>query len=188
MFRSQRCALVDHYTPYYIGRRISYKNMGDGVLSEWTVAVLPLQSPILSALKELERTGTNMESNAQLRLTRCSCGEYHMCVTACRELVKGDVLVPADHVQFDGSAHRTSQVGGAGAALLQFDGNGLALLDWDARVLPKCADNIVAECACVMNRAWSLLWKLGLVGEISLMMELGSADLVFLCFVCFWRE
>ena len=74
-----------------------------------------------------------------------------MCVTACRELVKGDVLVPATGgdpqiiVQFDGSAHRTSQVGGAGAALLQFDGNGLALLDWDARVLPKCADNIVAE-------------------------------------------
>ena len=115
------------------------------------VAVLPLQSPILAALRELERTGTNMESNVQLRLTRCSCGEYHMCVTACRELVKGDVLVPATGgdpqiiVQFDGSAHRTRQVGGAGAALLQFDGNGLALLDWDARVLPKCADNIVAE-------------------------------------------
>ena len=115
------------------------------------VAVLPLQSPILSASRELERTGTNMESNVQLRLTRCSCGECHMCVTACRELVKGDALVPATGrnpqiiVQFDGSAHRTSQVGGAGAALLQFDGNGLALLDWDARVLPKCADNIVAE-------------------------------------------
>ena len=42
------------------------------------VAVLPLQSPILSALRELERTGTNMESNVQLRLTRCSCGEYHI--------------------------------------------------------------------------------------------------------------
>ena len=115
------------------------------------VAVLPLQSPILSALRELERTGTNMESNVQLRLMRCSCGEYHMCVTACRELVKGDVLVPATGgdpqiiVQFDGSAHRTSQVGGAGAALLQFDSNGLALLDRDARVIPKCADNIVAE-------------------------------------------
>ena len=115
------------------------------------VAVLPLQSPILSALRELERTGTNMESNVQLRLTRCSCGEYHMCVTACRELVKGDVLVPATGgepqiiVQFDGSAHRTRQIGGAGAALLQFDSNGLALLDWDARVIPKCADNIVAE-------------------------------------------
>ena len=114
------------------------------------VAVLPLQSPILSALRELERTGTNMESNVQLKLTRCSCGEYHMCITACRELIKGDVLVPDKEgdpkiiVQFDGSA-RESQVGGAGAALLQFDGNGVALLDWDARVLPKCADNIVAE-------------------------------------------
>ena len=64
-----------------------------------------------------------------------------MCVTACRELVKGDVLVPATGgepqiiVQFDGSAHRMT--------LLQLDGNGLVLLDWDARVLPKCADNIV---------------------------------------------
>jgi len=70
---------------------------------------------------------------------------------ACRELVKGDVLVPATGgepqiiVQFDGSAHRMSQVGGAGAALLQLDGNGLVLLDWDARVSPKCAENIVAE-------------------------------------------
>ena len=115
------------------------------------VAVLQLQSPIMSALRELERTGTTMESNVHLRLVRCTCGEYHMSVMASRELVRGDVLVPVTSgdpqiiVQFDGSAHRTCQVGGAGAALLQFDGNGLALLDWDARVLPKCADNIVAE-------------------------------------------
>ena len=74
-----------------------------------------------------------------------------MCLIASRELLEGDVLVPdvcGDPqiiVQFDGSAHRTSQVGGAGAALLQFDGTGLALLDWEVRVLPKCADNIVAE-------------------------------------------
>ena len=114
-------------------------------------AVLPLKSPILAALRELERTGTCMESNVQLRLVRCTCGEYHMGLTASRELLEGDVLVPdvcGDPqiiVQFDGSAHRTSQVGGAGAALLQFDGTGLALLDWEARVLPKCADNIVAE-------------------------------------------
>ena len=114
------------------------------------VAMVPLQSSILAALRELERTGTNMESNVQLKLKRCSCGEYHMCITAYCELIKGDVLVPVTGgpqiiVQFDGSAHRASQVGGAGAALLQYDGNGLALLDGDARVLPKCADNIVAE-------------------------------------------
>ena len=28
---------------------------------------------------------------------------------------------------------------------MQFDGTGLSLLDWEARALPKCADNIVAE-------------------------------------------
>ena len=58
------------------------------------VAILQLQSPILSALRELERTGTTMECNVQLRLVRCTCGDYHMSITACREIVKGDVLVP----------------------------------------------------------------------------------------------
>ena len=48
-------------------------------------------------------------------------------------------------VQFDGSAHRTRGVGGAGAALLQVECSGLALLDWEAQALPVCADNIVAE-------------------------------------------
>ena len=68
-----------------------------------------------------------MESNVHLRLVRCTCGEYHMSVMASRELVRGDVLVPVTSgdpqiiVQFDGSAHRTCQVGGTGAALLQFE-------------------------------------------------------------------
>ena len=111
------------------------------------VAVLQLQSSIMSALWELERTGTTMESNVHLRLVRCTC----ISVMASRKLVRGDVLVPVTSgdpeftVQFDGPAHRTCQIGGTGAALLQFDGNGLTLLDWNARILSKCADNIVAE-------------------------------------------
>ena len=48
-------------------------------------------------------------------------------------------------VQFDGSAHRNQRIGGAGAALLQVESNGISLLDWGARSLPNCADNIVAE-------------------------------------------
>ena len=48
-------------------------------------------------------------------------------------------------MQFDGSAHRSRQVGGAGAALLQVESTGVSLLDWGARALPRCADNIVAE-------------------------------------------
>ena len=68
------------------------------------VAMVPLQSCILAALRELEPIGTNMESNVQLKLKRCSCREYHMCIT---ELIKGDVLVPVTRgdsqiiVQFD---------------------------------------------------------------------------------------
>ena len=58
-----------------------------------------------------------MESNVQLRLARCFLW-YHMSIAACRELVKGDVLVPVTSgdpqiiLQFDVSAHRTSQVDG----------------------------------------------------------------------------
>ena len=36
-------------------------------------------------------------------------------------------------------------MGGAGAALLQVECTGLALIDWGAQALPNCADNIVAE-------------------------------------------
>ena len=63
----------------------------------------------------------------------------------------GDILVPLNTcsprilVQFDGSAHRTRRVGGAGAALLHVECTGLALIDWGAQALPNCADNIVAE-------------------------------------------
>ncbi len=48
-------------------------------------------------------------------------------------------------MQFDGSAHRLSRKGGAGAALLQVECTGVFVLDWGARALPNCANNIVAE-------------------------------------------
>ena len=59
--------------------------------------------------------------------------QWPSCLTASRKLLEGDVLVSAGGdpriiVQFDGSAHRTSQIGGAGAALLQFDGTVVSLL------------------------------------------------------------
>ena len=48
-------------------------------------------------------------------------------------------------VQFDGSAHRSRKIGGAGAALFQVDSTGITLLDWGSQALPRCIDNIVAE-------------------------------------------
>ena len=86
-----------------------------------------------------------------MSLTSCQCGAFHVSLISTADLCCGDTLVPANSclpriiVQFDGSAHRNWQVGGAGAALLQVESNGVSLLDWGARALPKCADNIVAE-------------------------------------------
>lgn len=48
-------------------------------------------------------------------------------------------------VQFDGSCHADKGVGGAGAALLELQAQGLTLLRWRALALPKCPDNIFAE-------------------------------------------
>lgn len=60
-------------------------------------------------------------------------------------MVPVNTCSPRILVQFDGSAHRTKRVGGAGAALLQVESTGMSLLDWGAQALPNCADNIVAE-------------------------------------------
>ena len=114
-------------------------------------AVLALNSPIVSALKEMEGIPPSMQSNVQVRLVACQCGAYHVSLTSMTDLCCGDTLVPANScsprviVQFDGSAHRNRRIGGAGAALLQVESNGISLLDWGARSLPNCADNIVAE-------------------------------------------
>ena len=48
-------------------------------------------------------------------------------------------------VQFDGSCHADKGVGGAGAALLELQTQGVTLLQWRALALPKCPDNIFAE-------------------------------------------
>ena len=81
------------------------------------VAVLPLRSPILAALRELDCTGASIESNVLLRLVRCTCGEYHTCLTASHDVLVPDTWAdPHIIVQFDGSAHRTSEIRGAGAA------------------------------------------------------------------------
>ena len=88
-------------------------------------AVLALNSPVVSALKEMEVTAPSMQSNVQVRLTSCQCGAFHVSLTSTDDLCSGDTLVPTNScpprviVQFDGSAHRNQRVGGAGAALLR---------------------------------------------------------------------
>ena len=115
------------------------------------LAVLPLNSPIVAAVREMEGLAIPMQGNVKTTIIMCQCGSLHVLLHSSADLCPGDILVPSNAceprimVQFDGSAHRTRGVGGAGAALLQVECSGLALLDWGAQALPVCADNIVAE-------------------------------------------
>ena len=115
------------------------------------LAVLPLSSPVVAAIREMEGAAIPMQSNVQTSIITCRCGDFHVVLQSTSDLCRGDILVPLNTcsprilVQFDGSAHRTRRVGGAGAALLQVECTGLSLIDWGAQALPNCADNIVAE-------------------------------------------
>ena len=115
------------------------------------LAVLPLSSPIVAAIREMEGSAVPMQSNVKMSIITCRCGNLHVLLQSTVDVCRGDILVPLNTcsprilVQFDGSAHRTRRVGGAGATLLQVECTGLALIDWGAQALPNCADNIVAE-------------------------------------------
>ena len=117
------------------------------------VTVLPLNSPITAAPKEMDGSPLTMQCNVKVCLLRCTCGEFHVQIVAVTDICSGDVLVmvpsrscpPRILVQFDGSAHRLSKKGGAGAALLQVESTGVSFLDWGARALHDCRDSIVAE-------------------------------------------
>ena len=100
----------------------------------------------LHLLKGLERP-----KNVHLSMVCCSCGEYHIHVTLLSNIGPGDLLVPADFgapmifCEFDGSAHRSQEVGGAGAAMYVISAQGLQLLAWSCISIVGCKDNIVAE-------------------------------------------
>ena len=89
------------------------------------LAVLPLNSPIVAAVREMEGLAIPMQGNVKMTIITCQCGSLHVLLHSSADLCRGDILVPRNTceprimVQFDGSAHRTRGVGGAGAALLQ---------------------------------------------------------------------
>ncbi len=84
------------------------------------LAVLPLSSPVVAALREMEVSAPSMSSNVQVSLAPCLCGAFHVSLCTTVDLCRGDTLVPANScsprilVQFDGSAHRSKRIGGAG--------------------------------------------------------------------------
>ena len=115
------------------------------------VAILPLDSLYTASLNVLINAPIGRQKNVDFQLHYCQCGKYHVKVLALSSVLGSDMLVPAGFgqpklmAQFDGSAHRSRKIGGAGAALFQVDSTGMTLLDWGSQALPKCIDNIVAE-------------------------------------------
>ena len=115
------------------------------------VASLPLDSLYTAALNVLINAPIGRPKNVDLQLHYCRCGKYHVRVLALSSILGSDMLVPTGFgqpklmAQFDGSAHRSRHIGGAGAALFQVDSTGITLLDWGSQALPKCIDNIIAE-------------------------------------------
>ena len=123
------------------------------------VATLPLDSLYTAALNVLINAPIGKPKNVDLQLYYCQCGKYHVRVLALSPIIGSDMLVPTGFgqpklmAQFDGSAHRSRHIGGAGAALFQVDSTGMTLLDWGSQALPNCVDNIIADLGFLMRAA-----------------------------------
>ena len=116
-----------------------------------TIGNVDINSEFAAALVATELMHPHLECNCKIQVYKCSCGSYHMGLSALTTVGSGDILcantdtAETTIVQFDGSAHREAGIGGAGAALLQVGPRGYYLLKWGALSLYPCKDNIVAE-------------------------------------------
>ena len=87
----------------------------------------------------------------------CSCGMVHFSLQATDDVPNNAILLIGEAsnwqgclVQFDGSAHKRSQTGGAGVSLLHVTQEITTLVRWKSIPLVPCADNVVAEAgACL---------------------------------------
>ena len=116
------------------------------------VAVVPLGSEILQLTQQSVLLGTGISPNVALSTFLCECGDYHCRIVALKPIGTQEILSSYIQptrttllVQFDGSCHTDKGTGGAGAALLELQKEGLTLLKWKAVALPRCPDNIYAE-------------------------------------------
>ena len=116
-----------------------------------TIAKVDINSDFAAPLVATEATHPHLECNCKIVVYKCDCGNFHTRMDALSRVGPGEILTANTDtanttiVQFDGSAHRTEGVGGAGAALLRVGPRGFHLLRWGSLSLHPCKDNIVAE-------------------------------------------
>ena len=82
----------------------------------------------------------------------CHCGSTHLRLQATDDLSASTILLLSEPhewqgclVQFDGSAHKHTQTGGAGVSLLHVTPSSTTLVHWLSTPLLSCADNVLAE-------------------------------------------
>ena len=87
----------------------------------------------------------------------CPCGKVHFRLQATEDVPNNAILLIGEAsnwqgclVQFDGSAHKRSQTGGAGVSLLHVTQEITTLARWKSIPLVPCADNVVAEASACL--------------------------------------
>ena len=92
------------------------------------------------------------------------CGATHLCLQAMDDMPANTILLLGEPqewqgclVQFDGSAHKSTQTGGAGVGLLHVTPSSTSLVQWLSIPLLSCPDNVIAEahaCRAAINLAF----------------------------------
>ena len=87
----------------------------------------------------------------------CSCGMVHFRLHAMDDVPNNAILLIGEAsnwqgclAQFDGSAHKRTQTGGAGVSLLHVTQETTTLVRWKSIPLVPCADNVVAEASACL--------------------------------------
>ena len=82
----------------------------------------------------------------------CHCGATHLRLQAMDDMPANTILLLGEPqewqgclVQFDGSAHKNTQTGGAGVGLLHVTPSSTSLVQWLSIPLLSCPDNVIAE-------------------------------------------
>ena len=129
-----------------------------------TIATFAKQDHRLRLLLSQHRKLPFPTATACLVPFSCHCGATHLRLQAMDDLSASTILLLGEPqewqgclVQFDGSAHKHTQTGGAGVSLLHVTPSSTSLVQWLSIPLLSCSDNVVAEahaCRAAINLAF----------------------------------
>ena len=129
-----------------------------------TIATFAKQDHRLRLLLSQHRKLPFPTATACLVPFSCHCGATHLRLQAMDDLSANTILLLGEPqewqgclVQFDGSAHKHTQTGGAGVSLLHVTPSSTSLVQWLSIPLLSCSDNVLAEahaCRAAINLAF----------------------------------